>query len=58
MVKKFNTMKLPSARKKPVERFCILLELVSAQFEELGMKITDKNFVRQVLGILPKEYDV
>ena len=41
LVKKFNTMKLRSARKNPVERFCIPLELVSAQLEELDMKILD-----------------
>ena len=41
-----------------MERFCIPLELVSAQLEELGMKILDKHFVLQVLGNLPKEYDV
>ena len=58
MVKKFNTMKLRSARKNPVERLCILLELVSTQLEELGMKILDKHFVLKVLGNLPKEYDV
>ena len=58
LVKKFNAMKLRSARKNPVERFCIPLELVSAQLEELGMKIPDKHFVLQVLGNLPKEYGV
>ena len=58
LMKKFNAMKLRSARKNPVERFCISLELVSVQLEELGMKIPDKHFVLQVLGNLPKEYDV
>ena len=57
MVKKFNTMKLRSAQKNPVERFCISLELVRAHLEELGMKIPDKNFILQVLGCLPREYD-
>ena len=58
LIKKLNAMKLRSARKNPVERFCIPLELVSAQLEELGMKIPDKHLLLQVLGNLPKEYGV
>ena len=40
-VKKINAMLLQSARKNPVERFCIPLELVHARLEELGMGIPD-----------------
>ena len=41
-----------------MERFCIPLELVRVRLEELVMGITDKHFILQVLGNLPKEYDV
>ena len=58
LVKKFNAMKLNSVRKNPVERFCIPLELVRARLLELGMEIPEKHFMLQVLGNLPKEYDI
>ena len=58
LVKKFNAMKLNAVRKNPVERFCIPLELVQARLQELGMEIPEKHFILQVLGNLPREYDI
>ena len=58
LVNMFDAMKLRSARKNPVEIFCIPLELVRARLEELDIKIPDKYFVLQVLGNLTEEYDV
>ena len=58
LVKKFNAMKLGAVWKNLVERFCILLELVHARPQELGIEILEKHFILQVLRNLPKEYNI
>ena len=58
LVNKFNAMKLGAVWKNPVERICIPLDLVRARLQELGMEIPEKNNILQVIGNLPKEYNI
>ena len=55
---KFRNMKLDKVSENPVDKFCMNLERLREDLADLGASITDDELMMQILGNLPKQYDV